>query len=188
MRALACLLVATALFCSPLQAQEQAAAAGGFASGGFGGVVTKLSEMVGEPAIFVGARGGWVLNHAFVLGGGAYALANTVDAPGLVEPISKFIYGGIEVEYIALASAPVHFSVMTLVGAGRRFRTDEPDPDHDEVFILEPAANVQVNVASFFRIDAGGGYRYVSRVTSGDIENDDLRAFFGALTLRFGTF
>lgn len=186
MRTIACLMLATALAASPGFAQEQAGS--GFASGGFGAPVVKFSSMVDQFALFTGVRGGWVANHTFVLGGGVYTLVNTIDTPGLVEPISKFVYGGFEVEYIGLSSKPVHFSILVFAGAGRRFRTDEPDPDHDEVFVLEPAANLEINVVRWFRIAGGGGYRYVSRVTSGDIENSDLQAFFGALTFKFGTF
>jgi len=187
MRIIALLCLATALSVSPACGQAQVAE-GGFASGGFGAPVVKFSQLLDQFALFAGARGGWIANHRFVIGGGMYTLVNTIDKPGLVEPISKFIYGGFEVEYVALWSEPVHFTVGTLVGAGRRFRTDQPDPDHDEVFVLEPAVGLEVNAASFFRIVAGAGYRYVSRVTSGDIENEDLRAFFGSLTFKFGNF
>ena len=187
MKTIACLLIAMALSAPPAFAQDQPAA-GGFASGGFGAPVVKFSSMLDEFVTFAGVRGGWVVNHTFVIGAGAYALVNTIDQPDLIEPISKFVYGGFEVEYIGLASEPVHFTILVLVGAGRRYRTDEPDPDHDELFVFEPAANLQVNVTNFFRLDAGGGYRYVSKETTSDTENSDYRAFFGALTFRFGSF
>lgn len=185
MRTITILCLAIALNTLPAHGQTES---GGFASGGFGGPVLKFSELVDSFALFAGARGAWVANHSFTIGGGVYTLVNTIDTPGLVEPISKFAYAGLEVQYVALWNKPVHFTIGTLVGAGRRFRSDEPDPDHDEVFVLEPAANIEANVASFFRIAAGAGYRYVSRVTSGDIENSDLSAFLGSLTFMFGSF
>ncbi len=187
MRVIAVLCLATALSASSAHGQSEAAT-GGFASGGFGGPVVKFSQLLDEFAVFAGARGGWIVNHSFVIGGGVYTLVNTVDRPGLFEPISKFIYGGFEVEYVAFWSEPVHFTIGTLVGAGRRFRTDQPHPDHDEVFVLEPAVGLEVSAASFLRIVAGVGYRYVSKETSGDIVNEDLRAFLGSLTFKFGNF
>ena len=186
MRTIACLVIAVALSASPVLAQEQSAG-GGCATGVFGAPVVKFSSLLGEFVTFVGVRGGWVANHSFVIGAGAYTLVNSIDQPDLIEPINKFVYGGFEVEYIGLASEPVHFTILALVGAGRRYRTDEP-PDHDEVFVFEPAANLQANVTNFFRVDAGGGYRYVSKETSNDTKNSDYRAFFGALTFRFGSF
>jgi hypothetical protein len=187
MRVIALFCLATTLSVSSALGQAQAAE-GGFASGGFGGPVVKFSQLLDEFALFAGARGGWIANHSFVVGGGVYTLVNTVDSPGLFEPISKFIYGGFEVEYVAFWSEPVHFTIGTLVGAGRRFRTDEPDPDHDEVFVLEPAVGLEVNAASFLRIVTGFGYRYVSKETSGDLTNEDLRAFVASLTFKFGDF
>lgn len=187
MRVFALLCLATALSVSPARGQGEAAA-GGFASGGFGAPVVKFSEMLDQFAAFAGVRGGWIANHRFVVGAGAYTLLNTVDRPGLLEPITKFIYGGFEVEYVAFWSEPVHFTVGTLVGAGRRFRTDLPDPDHDEVFVLEPAIGLEVNAASFFRVVGGFGYRYVSKETTRDTENSDYRAFLGSLTFKFGSF
>jgi hypothetical protein len=187
MRVIALFCLATTLSVSSALGQAQAAE-GGFASGGFGGPVVKFSQLLDEFAVFAGARGGWIANHSFVVGGGVYTLVNTVDSPGLFEPISKFIYGGFEVEYVAFWSEPVHFTIGTLVGAGRRFRTDEPDPDHDEVFVLEPAVGLEVNAARFLRIVTGFGYRYVSKETSGDLTNEDLRAFVASLTFKFGDF
>jgi hypothetical protein len=187
MRVIALLCLATALSVSSGRAQSETAT-GGFASGGFGGPVVKFSELLDQFAVFAGARGGWIANHRFVIGGGVYTLVNTVDRPGLRESISKFIYGGFEVEYVAFWSEPVHFTVGTLVGAGRRFRTDLPDPDHDELFVLEPAIGLEVNAASFLRIFAGVGYRYVSKETTDDTVNSDYRAFLGSLTFKFGSF
>lgn len=187
MRVIAVLCVALALSASPARGQSEAAT-GGFASGGFGGPVVKFSQLLDEFAVFAGVRGGWIANHRFVVGGGVYTLLNTVDRPELREPISKFIYGGFEVEYVALWSEPVHFTIGTLVGAGRRFRTDLPDPDHDEVFVLEPAIGLEVSAASFLRMVAALGYRYVSKETTDDTVNADYRAFLGSLTFKFGSF
>ena len=188
MRALAVLSMALLLAVRPAAAQGQQAADGGFASGGFGAPVLKFSEMADQFATFAGARGGWVANHRFVVGAGIYALVNTVDTPDLIEPISQFVYGGLELEYVGLHTSPVHYSVLVFVGAGRRWRTDEPDPDHDEVWVVEPALNLELGPASFLRIGVGAGYRFVGRVTSGDVTNADLSAPFGALTFKLGSF
>ena len=172
---------------SPALAQEDGASPG-FASGGFGAPVVKFSSMVDQFALFAGARGAWVANHRFAVGAGVYALANTIDAEQLVEPITKLVYAGLELEYIGLHAAPVHYSYLVFVGAGRRWRTDEPDPDHDEIWVIEPALNLEFAPTRFLRIDTGAGYRFVGRVTSEDIDNGDLAAFFGALTFKVGSF
>jgi hypothetical protein len=171
---------------TPALAQEGAASEG-FASGGFGAPVVKFSSLVDQFAMFAGARGGWVADHRFVVGAGVYALTNTIDAEQLQEPITKLIYAGLELEYIGLHAKPAHFSFLVFVGAGRRWRTDEPDPDHDEIWVIEPALNLELAPARFLRIDLGAGYRFVGKETSNDTSNSDLSAFFGALTFKLGS-
>ncbi len=190
MKAIACLCTALALTASPAVAQENALMKGDFHSGGFGGAALKFSEMVDEFAVFVGGRGGWIANHTFVIGGGVYVLVSDLDLrdfPQLNDHGIEFVYGGLEVEYIGLSSAVAHYSVYTLVGIGRwRFTPDRND--FDDVFVVEPAINVELNVARPFRIELGVGYRFVSRVTTPGLENGDLSAFSGALTFKFGSF
>jgi len=48
--------------------------AGEVVHGGFGGPVLKASTVNGSPALFVGGRGGWIINHSFILGGGGDGL------------------------------------------------------------------------------------------------------------------
>lgn len=48
---------------------------GGTTSGGFGGPATAFTTIHGDFAILVGGRGGWIVNHSFVLGGAGYGLA-----------------------------------------------------------------------------------------------------------------
>ena len=81
MRVIAVLCLATALSASSAHGQSEAAT-GGFASGGVGGPVVKFSQLLDQFAVFAGARGGWIANHSFVIGGGVYTLVNTVDRPG----------------------------------------------------------------------------------------------------------
>jgi hypothetical protein len=50
-------------------------------SGGFGGPVVKVSQIHGETALFAAARGGWLINHVFSVGGGAYGQVVDIQAP-----------------------------------------------------------------------------------------------------------
>jgi hypothetical protein len=53
---------------------------------------------------------------------------------------------------------------------------------------LEPALNAEVNITSFFRINAGASYRYISGLNYNNLKNEDFSGFSGALTLKFGSF
>jgi hypothetical protein len=58
----------------------------------------------------------------------------------------------------------------------------------DEFFVLEPALNVELNITSFFRINAGASYRYISGINYDNLRNEDFSGFSGVLTFKFGSF
>ncbi len=167
---------------------------GNIESGGFGGPVLKVTSMGGTTGILVGGRGGWIINHTFIVGGGGYGLANYVEAstPGPNgEPYISFGYGGLELEYVQNWQRLVHFSVGVLIGAGGVGYRDEhytSDVDMRGAFVLEPWAEVHLNVVTFFRVSGGVSYRWVTGANSPAASDSKLSGVAGILTLRFGSF
>jgi hypothetical protein len=170
---------------SPALAQERTLIRGGFDSGGFGAPVVKFSQIDGEFALFVGGRGGWIINHTFVLGGGGYGLANDIDTNDDGVRDLELGYGGLELEYINSSNNLIHFTAYLLVGGGGLSGTAAIE---EAVFVLEPALNGELNVTDYFRLQAGAGYRWVSGVNSPGVDGSDLSAFYAQVTLKFGTF
>lgn len=175
---------------SSAQAQEETVLSGGIRSGGFGAPVVKFSQVNDSFGLFVGGRGGWIINSTFVIGGGGYGLANDVVPDESSLPFDPFRriemgYGGLELEYIGLSDRVIHYSVYVLIGGGG---VSHRTPISDSFFVLEPAVNVEVNLVSWFRLNGGVGYRYVSGVNSPELTNSDLSAFAGSLTFKFGSF
>lgn len=167
--------------------------------GGFGGPVLKGSNVNGSPALFVGGRGGWIINHTLIVGGGGYGLVTDVDAlvPGLFGARRvQFGYGGFELEYINKWDQLLHWSAMVLIGGGAvgyRMLDDEtlgfePPTSMDEIFVVEPAVQVNLNITEFFRISAGASYRYVTGVTTPASSNEKLSGGSAVVTFRFGKF
>jgi hypothetical protein len=186
-----CLLIASVLT-SPVLAEEETLVGRGVESGGFGAPVVRFSEVNDEFAVFVGARGGWIINHVFFLGGGGYGLANDIDLDKIRNPSFRdveFGYGGLEMGFIGQSDRIVHFTVQLLIGAGGVTRNDNfVFYDDDAVFVLEPSADVVLNVTTYFRLAAGGGYRMVAGSETPGIDNEDLSAPFASLALKFGRF
>jgi hypothetical protein len=183
MRGIAFTLLVLLATSSVAAAQEETLAGDGLESGGFGAPVVKFSEIGSEFAVFAGARGGWIINHTLVLGLGGYGLASNIGEFPFEREV-EFGYGGLELEYINNSDNVVHFTIYTLIGAGgvtSLFDTAEA------VFVLEPAANLEVNLTKWFRLGAGGGYRFVSGADQ-VLSSEDLSAFFGVLTFKFGSF
>ena len=165
-----------------------------FHSSGFGGPVMKMSEVNNEFAVFVGGRGGWLIDQTFVLGGGGYGLVTDVET-GLVddrdEPVDLSLgYGGVQLEYLHDSWELVHFSLAMLIGGGGATLDDRRGDslEDDGFFVLEPEVNMNLNVTEFFRIGVGAGYRWVNGVDLTGLDDSDLSAVAGTLTFRFGGF
>ena len=167
--------------------------------GGFGGPIVRFTQINGHLGVLTGGRGGWIIDHRFVLGGGGYGLANGIEAEGLAPPFQETVggtvpavpdlemgYGGGMLEYIIASDALVHFSVELLVGAGGATTAD--NWKEDAFFVAEPGANLMLNVTDFFRFGAGASYRYVEGLHFGDIGDDDLSGVTAVLTFKFGKF
>ncbi len=190
-----------------MQAQEEETLlGGGFESGGYGAPVVKFTTVKGEFGVLVGGYGGWLINHAFMIGGGGFGLVTThhpdqstgsfygIPEGGRME----FGYGGGVLEFIFSPKSVVHSSISVLIGAGSVSYTMHDYGDfgmwngwtqqRDEVFVLEPSLNVELNVTSFFRVNAGGSYRYVSGASLYGLTNNDLSGASINLALKFGSF
>lgn len=179
--------------------------------GGFGGPVVKLTTIRGEIGSLVGGYGGWLIGHQLLLGGGGYGLVNDIRADASAEQrytidqrplFVEFGYGGLVLEYVAAPSRVVHFSVMTLLGAGsatyRENRLDDWNFDShghsridrmDALFVAEPQVNIELNMTDWFRITLGGSYRFVSGLNDlTGLSNTDLSGPAGSVAFKFGSF
>jgi hypothetical protein len=71
----------------------------------------KFARVNGRDAAIVGAYGGWVTDRTFLVGGGAYWLANGHDG-------TEMAYGGLVLEWLARTDRRVGFGARALVGGG----------------------------------------------------------------------
>jgi len=176
-----------------------------FTSGGFGAPVIKVGSVDGTTGVFAGGRGGWVINRTFVIGGGGYGWTSGMHDLNSFERDTSvaFGYGGLELEYLIASDEVVHATVMTLVGAGgftvfeRYGRTGDMDWNNNNLystptFVIEPAANVEVNILKWMRLAVGVGYRFVTGIDAninGRVyDNSAVSGVFGVGTLKFGIY
>lgn len=196
MKKIAALLILCLIALPTFAQEEETLVSGEIESGGFGGPVLKVGSFNGEAGLMIGGRGGWIINHSFIIGGGGYGLVNNVKANTLGplgERYLNFGYGGLELEYIPASNRLYHLSFKTLIGGGGVGFRDQNfdyhrDGDQDAFFVLEPEVNATMNVTKYFRISAGVSYRYISGVNSLASSNADLSGPSGVLTFRFGKF
>ena len=200
MVALLCIASVT-LAAKPAEAQEiQTLFSGDVTHGGFGGPVVKFGSVDGDLAVWVGGRGGWIINfsnqHSLSIGGGGFGLATEhrmpVQSNPSVRELAAIGYGGFEMEYTNRTYRLVHLTASTLIGAGGiTVRDDEVNISEDDpnaFFVLEPGIHTELNVTSFFRIASGITYRLTSGIDTGGLRDRDFSGFNAQITLKFGAF
>lgn len=184
-------------------AQRETVFEGEMENGGFGGPVVKFTQVKGNFGVLVGGYGGWLINHQFLIGGGGFGLANDIRANTEVieilgfadRPKLDFGYGGLILEYYLDPMKLMHWSVSLLVGGGGVSYREGDFMEHswrdntpDAFFVLEPAVSGELNVAKFFKIGIGAGYRFVTGVNMIGVKNSDLGNFSVNMAFKFGKF
>lgn len=168
-------------------AQEETLVSGPLRSGGFGAPVMKFSEVNDRFAFLMGGRGGWIINDAFVIGGGGYGLTNhhnfTTDALDMG-------YGGLDLEYVNRPTELLHITLAVLVGGGGvRYWPSTSRRYYDGgFFVAEPSVNLELNVTRIFRIAVGGSYRVVEGLSVPGLGDADLAGWNGNVQFKFGKF
>ena len=168
------------------------------AIGGYGCLSMLYSQIDNKDAFVFGARGGAILGHSFAIGfGGSGFVTDIFNYNGLDANLAGG-YGGIFFEPIILPRYPVHVSVPVLVGAGgiayntsnRTWEDNWYVEDSEAFFVVEPGAEVELNITKFFRFSFGAYYRYTSRIELMDDPDLDnvLNGFSFGINLKFGKF
>jgi len=185
-----CILIAANLL-----GQEETLISDQFESGFFGGVAWKGTLMDGRAGLLTGGRGGWIINHVFVIGGGGYDSMWDVKTDRTSingKPLYLGMeYGGLELEYIHRSGRMIHYTLYSLFGSGKiRLREHDPnrDSETDGFLVADAAVNAEINIARWFRLCLGGGYRLVYGIEAEGLDNGDIGGPSAVLTLKFGKF
>jgi hypothetical protein len=152
--------------------------------------------------LFVGARGGWLIDHHLLIGAGGMGQALTVNAPAnavLEYPDVRnleFGYGGGYFAYHFMPSYVVHPLASVLVGAGgltlsNRHMRDPNDSggfntESNGVFVVEPEVGVELNVVAFMRVQGTLSYRRTVGVDLPGLSDSDASGFAVGVSALFG--
>lgn len=167
-------------------------------NGGYGALTISYSEIGGHDALVTGGRGAFIFDHSFAIGLGGFGFVNSFDynQPDFETELSLAGgYGGIFFEPIIAGKSPVHVSFPILVGMGgvSLFKNYGYDWDYHEYgndifFVLEPAVELEFNLARFFRLAATVSYRHTSKLELFDTDENALKGFNFGMTFKFGKF
>jgi hypothetical protein len=170
-----------------------------YSHGGWFGVDTRITSLVGADAIIAGVRGGWLINRRLSVGLAAYGNVTTRINTGYTLPSGRtagleFAYGGLELGYITRPAKLLHMSLWSVVGGGAvSFRDHAVEPGRsdlpvDGLFVVEPGVSTEVNVSRRVRIALGTSYRIIDGARLSGLERDALDGFATSLTFKVGKF
>lgn len=159
------------------------------------------SQIDGQDAFTTTFRSAWIIDHSFAIGLAATGFSNDLYVGHSSETEFSSIqggYAGLLLQPVIFPKFPVHISFPVLLGAGGAASVstyyNEPWDAYWEMqdetfyFIVEPAAEIELNLIRWIRLSAGVSYRLTSPASLQGYSNDVLRGFGGNVTLSFGKF
>lgn len=193
-------LIIAVLIAAPAFAQMETIFSGRITNGWYLAPEVKLNDISGETGVWVGMKGGWIINHSLVIGGAGYGLVSENQKTYFFAPERTRVincgYGGFLMEFIMSPRKIAHVTAGVLIGgggAGHRYIDEYYDYSRDNnlddaFFALEPNLGVELNISRYIRAEIGATYLYTSGVDLVDLEDDDLSGATGYFALKFGTF
>lgn len=154
---------------------------------GFGSYFIGFSSLYGDVAVYNGGGGAVLLNQSVYFGGYGLGLSTRhgvesitlEDYDGHYETYddlnTKFGHGGFWIGYLHKSYKPVHFGASTKIGWGSiALENDYVDPNFNEysyyqivtdnVFVINPQVEVELNLLRWFKINASAGWQFVTGV------------------------
>lgn len=172
----------------------------------FGAVDIKVSDLMSERGLLVGAYGGFIINRRYLFGVAGYGLVTNLEFEGQVpgQSTTKQLnlnggYGGIMIGGTIAPRELIHISIPVVLGAGslevvdKDFFANNPADSEFTVensvfFVAEPGIEIEFNITKYFRLGAGMTYRYVSGTELENVKDEDISGTTAMISFRFGRF
>ena len=179
-----CLLLITTAAFSQEEDEFETLFGPGTRFSGFGGPWMTFTTINGDFSHMMGGGGGVLLNSSFYFGGYGYGSTNRISYQG---DNMEFGYGGLMTGFIFNSKKAIHPMVGFQMGWGDI--SMENLNITDQVYVLTPLVELEMNLTQFFKLGIGASYRYVSGVDNvGNLKNSDFSGFAGRLSFYFGWF
>lgn len=162
---------------------------------GFGAMMLEFSSIEGNASISSGGGGAVLFNNSFFAGGYGLSLANQTKKyiSGNAMEV-EFTHGGLYAGYAFFPHKMIHFGLSSRLGWGiLRFNPENAyisslSPSSDHVFVWTPQAEVEMNIAHWFKVNAGIGYRSVAGMNNAYYIGRDFSGPALTLSFLFGWF
>ncbi len=166
-------------------------------NGGWGAPVVHVTTVRDRAAVFLGGRGGWLLDGRVTIGGGGFGLVTPVPAPPEAGKAGEDLdlamaYGGAWIEYTFTPLRLLHVSLGTLVGGGGISLNWHGGGSYgsgsDGFFVMEPALVAELNLAKNMRVNVGAAYRWIVGAQMPGLSYSDVAGFSLVVAMKFGRF
>ena len=159
--------------------------------GAFGGPIVEYNHITDEVELSVGGGGALIIDNFFI---GGYGMG-TADESFLNNQDRIKIdlgHGGFWLGATFQQHKLLHLYSSVKLGWGAVGITFEDDDlDYaDAVFVVAPEVGIELNIFTWFKVAATGGYRWVDGIDEGlgGISKDQFDGYSLNLTFRFGGF
>lgn len=170
--------------------------------GVYGAFTAGYSIIDNRHAVLFGGRFGWLASHSVGIGLGATGFINEFHyEPFLGREVSLAGgYCGLYIEPILFPRFPVHLSFPVLFGAGGISYISKENSlnnnlieDSEAFLLIEPAAEVELNLTSFCRFAIGVSYRFPTSFDIGmsgtpKASAESLKGVSYTMSFKFGKF
>ncbi|MBN1180979.1 MAG: hypothetical protein JXB49_01740 [Bacteroidales bacterium] len=169
---------------------------GNYRISGFGGPFMTFSSFDGQFCHMMGGGGGIMVGDFFF---GGYGLGSTNNITGVrdnQEIDLDFGHGGFWFGYSFKPKKALHPAIHLQTGWGNISEEYDSDfrvnytPEVDNVFVLNPTLELEMNFTRFFRLGVGANYRFVfgSDENKFGFKDEDLYSPGAFLAFKFGWF
>ncbi len=178
------------------------------------GPVLKVSPVNDVFGVWIGGKGGIMIDHKLMIGGAGYGLTTysrfdkTYPDYTNNDSLQTFNiatgYGGMLFEYTVMSYKAIHLSIPVLIGGGGAAVNYRYDYDHNNLngvvhgfnrtyehssyFIVEPGVDIEFNILKHFRIDLGASYRLATGSNLNLVNDKQLSGYSMNMGLKFGFF
>jgi hypothetical protein len=177
-------------------------------SGFYIAATNSFTSINGKFANMSGLYGGWFVNKKLLIGVGGAATNTALRVPERYKTEAgadmryQYAQFGLMTEYVMNSNNKVHLAFNMLTGAGftAQYIQDEWETfddrhhydhyDHDTNFfvVVEPGAQVEVNILRWMRLSTGVSYRQTFGSNAKGLSDGDLSNISGNVGLKFGRF
>jgi hypothetical protein len=159
---------------------------------GYGAATAEINNITGKANLGVGAYGGVLLNHRWLIGaaGGNTFLNKTINGSKTSFQYHNY---GFYTEYHINPQAPVHLVAGLMAGAGYLQQKVTNNEDKfsrvgDWHYVVAPNLGLSIDVTSFMRIHTRASYQFAGDPKTTVLAKNDLRSAAGSVSLVFGKF